>query len=467
MLEFEHALIMPQASGNAYNWSVDIHHSLNLCQVTYCLTVLPCDMLVVMNNVQQDDMPSEEERPFRLVFMLMYVGIIAAVIYFNLISQCGDRELFGRAGVLVIILLALLGIERYEHWHLEPHLSQPAAIVLLLTRVFLVEALVYLDCAHFAPLLYPAIPFSAYFSFRPYVSNGLSLIYFLVYIMRLWLRDPIWYSHQLTLTIFLVFMLLLVFMQMMARVIDQDERRRRHTEQLLADLETSHVQLQAYAAQVAELAAIEERNRLARDIHDSLGHYLTAVNVQLEKAQAFWERNPAESWQAIGEARQSAREALQDVRRSVAALRDADAHFSLRTTLQNLVRGVDNGRFHITLTINGDEAGCSRSVLMALYRAVQEGLTNIQKHAQATEVTLTLTFGEHEIMLCLQDNGQGFDAARLDELTASPHHSFGLQGIRERVELVRGQLAVTSTPQQGTALYVTVPKNPMQLGMSD
>ncbi len=406
----------------------------------------------------------DERRPFRLVFTVMYVGIISAVIYFNLISQCGDRFLLGNTWTLLIALLVLLAIERYEHRQLEPHVPRQTAVALLLARILLIEAVVAVDCSFFAPLLYPVVPFSAYFSFRPYVSNFLSVFYFVLHLGRLWGRHPDWYTNQLALTVFLVFILLLVFMQMMARVIDQDERRRHRTEQLLVDLEASHVKLQAFAAQVAELAAMEERNRLARDIHDSLGHYLTAVNIQLEKVQAFWQRDAAEAQQALNEARQSARAALQDVRRSVAALRDADYHFSLPAALAELVRGVENGRFCIDLQVQGEEAGYSRSVLMALYRAAQEGLTNVQKHAQASHVTLHVSFGPQIAELTLSDNGLGFDLETLDALSASPNHSFGLQGLRERVELVRGQMKITSAPGKGTELQIVVPKNPMAIG---
>ncbi len=417
-----------------------------------------------MDNLLSDAALPDEKRPFRLVFTVMYVGIISAVIYFNLVSQCGDRFLLGNTWTLIIALLLLLGIERYEHRQLEPHVPKQTAVVLLLARILLIEAVVTVDCSFFAPLLYPIVPFSAYFSFRPYVSNILSFFYFFVHLGRLWLRSPAWYTNQVAVTVFLVFVLLLVFMQMMARVIDQDERRRRHTERLLADLEASHEKLQAYAAQVADLAAMEERNRLARDIHDSLGHYLTAVNIQLEKAQAFWQRDADEAQQAINEARRSARAALQDVRRSVAALRDADYRFSLPEALAELVRGVGNGRFYVDFQVEGEETGYSRSVLMALYRAAQEGLTNVQKHAQASRVTLYLAFGPQAATLILHDDGYGFDPATLADLSASPDHSFGLQGIRERVELVRGQMSVASDPKNGTELRITVPKNPMEIG---
>lgn len=213
----------------------------------------------------------------------------------------------------------------------------------------------------------------------------------------------------------------------------------------------------------AELAATEERNRLARDIHDSLGRRLTIVNIQLEKALAYKERNPDEAEQALLDAKEAASGALRDVRRSVRSLRDAEDGFSLQAALEELVAGMGNGRFTIQYQFTGAEESYSRPVLMALYRSAQEGLTNIQKHAQATAVKLAVYLEEEEGKLILQDDGQGFDATILDELAIDQYHSFGLQGIQERLELVRGQMQVLSQPGQGTILQITVPKNPTVL----
>jgi signal transduction histidine kinase len=246
-------------------------------------------------------------------------------------------------------------------------------------------------------------------------------------------------------------------------VIDSDERNHQNLELLLADLEASNVKLQLYADQVAELAATEERNRLARDIHDSLGHRLTVVAIQLEKALAYKDRDPAEAEKAILAAKQAASAALREVRRSVRSLRDADEGFSLRISLAELVDEMENGRFSINYAFTGDETSYSRSVLMALYRSAQEGLTNIQKHAEATAVSLTASLEEAEGKLILQDNGRGFDATTLDDLAIDPYHSFGLQGIQERLELVRGQVQVISQPGKGTILQITVPRNPTVL----
>ncbi|MCP4423910.1 MAG: sensor histidine kinase [Chloroflexi bacterium] len=402
--------------------------------------------------------PDTPPRYFRLAFTLMYMGIITAVIYFNLISQCSNRFLFSNTTALVAILLFLLGIERFEHTHFDVRPSRRAALTLLFTRMALLEAVALLDCSGFSGFLYPVIPFTAYFSLGDKTSNLLGLLYTAVFVGKLWLLDSAWYANVDIMSNLLIFIVVMIFMQMMARVIFQDEANKREMERLLADFEATNRRLQAYAAQVAELATTEERNRLARDIHDSLGHYLTAVNIQLEKALAYRNRSPEEAEQAIRDAKQSASEALQDVRRSVGALRSEGERFSLRQSLQQLVKGMDDGRFTINLAIAGYETGYSRPALMALYRVAQEGLTNIHKHAQASQVAVEVQLGETEASLCLRDDGRGFDTAMIEDWIAAPHDTFGLQGIRERLELVRGEMKLTSNTEEGTRLFVTVPK---------
>jgi signal transduction histidine kinase len=264
------------------------------------------------------------------------------------------------------------------------------------------------------------------------------------------------YAREGDLVFHLVLLLGVVFIFYIAYLIRQERLNRRRAEQLVRDLEESHRQLQAYAAQVAELATTEERNRLARDIHDSLGHYLSVINVQLEKAIAFRERNPAEADQAVRDSKRLASEALQEVRQSVSALRRSPEPFSLAESLRQLVNNAQTGQFSIDLDISGDECGYSRQSLLTLYRAAQEGLTNVQKHAQASRVTIHLHLNGLEASLSIADNGQGFDPALTDG-------GYGLRGLQERLELIRGSLKLESTPGQGTRLLITVPKNPLVL----
>jgi signal transduction histidine kinase len=266
-----------------------------------------------------------------------------------------------------------------------------------------------------------------------------------------------------SLTIVVAFTVLLYSLHVIAGVIDRDQRSRQQMRQLLDQLETSHRQLQAYAGRVAELAAAAERNRLARDIHDSLGHYLTAISIQLEKAQAYRERNPEEADQAILDAKQTARAALQEVRQSVSALRDTEEKFSLRESLDDLVRRMDGGTLEIGCHVGGDEMDYASPVLTALYRAAQEGLTKVQKHAHARHVSLDVQLGEVEACLRLRDDGAGFDTDTLAGNAAALDRGYGLQGLQERLEPVGGQMRITSDAQKGTELTVTVPKHLGQL----
>jgi len=190
---------------------------------------------------------------------------------------------------------------------------------------------------------------------------------------------------------------------------------------------------------------------------------LTVINVQLEKALAFRERKPVDAEQAVKDAKRLAGEALQDIRRSVGTLRSAPESFSLVQNLRDLVNNVTSSQLQVDLTIAGDEDDFSRQALITLYRAAQEGLTNVQKHAAANHAMLQVVLGEQEGSLQLHDNGKGFDPAQLVNSHPGAEQGYGLQGVRERLELIGGALRVESAPSQGTTLWVAAPKQPLTL----
>ena len=114
----------------------------------------------------------------------------------------------------------------------------------------------------------------------------------------------------------------------------------------------------------------------------------------------------------------------------------------------------------VPLKVEGDEIGYSRSALMALYRVSKEGLTNVQRHAAADQTRITLRLGNETAALTVDDNGKGFDVT---ELVPSSQEHLGLHGMRERLELVGGQLTLESSSQAGTKLVAVVPKHPRTL----
>jgi signal transduction histidine kinase len=232
----------------------------------------------------------------------------------------------------------------------------------------------------------------------------------------------------------------------------QERRAREETQHLLRELAEANDQLTRYAAEVAQLATMRERNRIAREIHDSLGHYLTVIGVQLEKAIAFDAVNQEEARLAVKAAKRLTDEALTEVRSSVGALRETDESFTLQSALKALVQNMQQSGLSVNLRWCGDEYGFSEQQLLTLFRAAQEGLTNVQKHAGAQQVLIEVSLDAETAALRLTDDGIGFD------WKAIRSGGYGLQGLRERVELVRGEMTLGRSPAGGAQLVVVLPK---------
>jgi signal transduction histidine kinase len=242
----------------------------------------------------------------------------------------------------------------------------------------------------------------------------------------------------------------LVFVALFTRIV-LDERQANHEAQRLAvELRTANQKLREYASQVEELAAAKERNWLAREIHDSLGHYLTVINVQLEAARAVCQRDPEKAIQVLAKAQALTQEGLREVRSSVAALRQSPLEGRpLAQAIGLLLQGSHVSGLVVNFETVGKARPLSHQADLALYRAAQEGLTNVGKHARANQAKLTLDYSpDHVVRLVLQDNGVGAN---------NPQGGFGLLGLRERVQLLGGQLRTSSKPGIGFTLEVEIP----------
>jgi signal transduction histidine kinase len=403
-------------------------------------------------------------RPIDGLAAVFYAGIF--VVYSNLAFSGFYPEVNPWLGsaIILVAIITLVGIDRLEYRYFGERSTWATTLAFLVIRLVIIVAASSNDGLEFSyrSLFLLLIPFS--FFFVAGSSYGFSGMVWTIYLMGR-LRDSIgpFRGNGPPPVIFdLTFYLTLAFIASIAYLIRQERTSRLRAEQLLHELEVSHQQLQLYAEQVAELATMEERNRLAREIHDSLGHHMTVINVQLEKAIAFKERDSQIAEEALKNAKHLASQALKDIRQSVGTLRSRPEKFSLTQALAELVSHLESSQISVELEIEGDEADFSRQSLLTLYRAAQEGLTNIQKHAQASHVTVHIKLEDQQARLAIVDNGQGFDPARLAGDAKQETH-YGLQGIRERLELVRGSFELESAPDHGTSLLVTVPKNPLAL----
>jgi len=394
-------------------------------------------------------------KPFDLVSSSLYIGVLFSDLYFS----CDCNFTWTHVMLIACTILILLSIDRVEYWFYGEDTPAASAAALLLARVILIEYVAQLDNFDLSPFLYLIPPFLAAQYFGNRAGYLLAALAWMTYLVKLWLRAPDWYIDGRIDNNFIIFTLGLIFAITMARTVIKEKESRVRAEQLLTELEASHQQLKTYSEQVAELATTRERNRLARDIHDTLGHYLTVINVQLEKALAFRKRDPHEADLAVSDAKHLASEALQDVRSSVGALRATDEKFSFSSAIESLVDRVRGDTLAVEVDIAGKEAGFSKQALITLYRAAQEGLTNVQKHAKASSVCVDIHFMESEANLSLSDNGCGFDLSLLHSRQPGQDGQYGLQGVQERLETVGGHLQVVSHPGKGTQLFVTVPKD--------
>jgi signal transduction histidine kinase len=222
-----------------------------------------------------------------------------------------------------------------------------------------------------------------------------------------------------------------VFVIVMTKVVESARQARERAETLAGELEQANAQLRAAAAQAAELAAATERNRIARDIHDGLGHYLTVVAVQLQAARALLPASPERAGEALAKAEELARGALTDVRRSVGALREPDVRPLLRSALEGLTR--ESG-LPAVFEVEGQPRPLPDPVEQALFRTVQEALTNVRKHAGPAQVRVRLDYRDgRKVGVEVTDSGCGCPA---DAATGG----FGLAGLRERLAAVGGLL---------------------------
>jgi signal transduction histidine kinase len=208
-------------------------------------------------------------------------------------------------------------------------------------------------------------------------------------------------------------------------------------------------EVRRYAAQVQELAATGERNRIAREIHDSVGHYLTVVNVQIEAARAIVSRDPAAADECLGRAQDLARDGLSELRRSVSMLRAGPlAQRPFGVALAGLVDACKRAGLDASLAIEGAARPLTPAVEFTLYRAAQEALTNIERHAHATRARAVLRYDPGQVHLRIEDDGVG---------ATSTDGGFGLVGLRERAALVGGAVDVRTAPGGGFTIDVRVP----------
>jgi signal transduction histidine kinase len=201
-------------------------------------------------------------------------------------------------------------------------------------------------------------------------------------------------------------------------------------------------------ARVRELTVAEERARMARDMHDSIGHYLTVIKMGLENAERFRERRPDAAWDEVRQSKQLTVQALAETRRWIRALRPLDLDDTIGSVaLDRLTRSFDGSGMAIDFAVEGAESPLDADTELTLYRVLQEGLTNVLRHSQATRVRVQLTFDDACVTLTIRDDGHG----------ANSDPGFGLISLVERAQALGGRLHARNADGGGFELRAELP----------
>ncbi|NEO83861.1 MAG: sensor histidine kinase [Spirulina sp. SIO3F2] len=251
-----------------------------------------------------------------------------------------------------------------------------------------------------------------------------------------------WGIFLITSTLLLA--LVVVFLQLLVDAVLTE----RHSREQLA---IANRQLRDYAMRAEEMATLQERNRIAREIHDSLGHSLTVFNLHLEAALRLLDVDPPEAKALLQEAKDQGKQALREVRASVRTLRVHPLEGqTLEGAIATLLEDVQRSTGIMPQTQIQLPNALPEPVKTAIYRILQEGLTNICKYAQASQIQLSVQKNHRSIRLMLQDDGQGFN-------TGQNRTGFGLQGMQERARSLGGNCQIESQLGQGCRIVAQLP----------
>jgi signal transduction histidine kinase len=242
-----------------------------------------------------------------------------------------------------------------------------------------------------------------------------------------------------------------IFIVFFTQMAVNEARSRGEVERLVTELADANEHLRNYALKVEELAVTQERNRLAREIHDGLGHYLTSIHIQLQAAEAVLKSHSDLQTALAGiiKAQNLAKNALADVRQSVSTLRSPlIGHMPLSQMIRDHLDQTPTGAIEVEFELFGEEIELPTNISWTVFRTTQEAVNNSVKYAQCSKITVHLLYGKNQVNLLVEDNGRG---------SADPSGGFGLLGLRERIHLLNGEFRITTAENQGFRVEIKVP----------
>jgi len=391
-------------------------------------------------------------RIFR-IFLLIQFGLIALFAFIHM--HLGELKgcpycILGVAAVGITLLLLYLATRRLQGSRFFLPLGLIFSIFIsLLIQNELIQS--FIDPAKYSSdenawltflfLFFPLVLVAWQYNFQAVVS--FCLLSAGLEVLMLHFGNYAWFhqlSYQRSLTIrTIVFLAAGLVISLIMK------RQREQRQELLA----ANQQLRHYAATLEQLAVTQERNRMARELHDTLAHTLSGLAVQLEAVRSLWQSEPEKSHAMLEDSLLTTRNGLTESRHAIQALRASPLEdLGLILALRNLAESAASrtgAALNLELPANLEKL--SPDIEQSLFRVAQEALENVVRHAEAKSINVRLTQEAHRLTLSIRDDGQGFDPEKVDN-----QKHLGLMGLWERVELFGGNLQIKSKPGQGTLI---------------
>jgi signal transduction histidine kinase len=381
--------------------------------------------------------------PSRFVSLTTYLTLFSAAIGGILsIQRILDR--WEVAGLLVIF-----GVLYNRYPHRDPYRDQkPAYLILFIQTILITILMQYSDASLLFAILFFITSVIAGLNF----PLRISLLWILGFAIIVAASLARFYGWNFAIQFTMPYTGGYLFFGLVANTLQRLQIAQQVNEKLLGDLQAKNKQLEEYSDQVESLTIIEERNRIAREMHDTIGHRLTVAAVQLEGAQRLILNNPEKTSKIILTVREQVREALNELRRTVGRLHEpVELEFSFPQSIRRLTVSFQEAtQLKINLNLSEHILDMNHDLHLVLYRMVQEALTNVHRHANATEVWIHMKNESNHLILSIKDNGIGFLPENLSE-------GFGLKGMRDRAAKIGGSLHIKSSPGHGTEIILSAP----------
>jgi signal transduction histidine kinase len=413
------------------------------------------------------------QRLLPVTTVVPYVVLAILVAFTVLLKRSAGRSLLIDVGLCALLAAWILWMfTLHPAWRVRP---RPMAV--FFTGLIVIMAVLVLRDTWFGFLAIPGYVFAFAVLRWPWRLAGVAAVAVLAGTAQAYGVDK---ATLLGVTIYLAVLAANVFaMSGFAWVDWRSDQQADQRNQALAELSEANRRLEATLAenaglheqlltQAREAGVLDERQRMAREIHDTLAQGLTGIVTQLQAAEQAGQ-DPAGWRRHLAAATRLARESLSEARRSVDALRPEPLETTAR--LGDALADVA-GRWSslhgiaTQVTTTGSVRPLPPEAEATLLRAAQEALANVARHARATRVGLTLSYMEHEVVLDVRDDGQGFDPAQAGASGISAANGqarpggFGLVAMRQRIEGLSGTLQIESEPGAGTAISACVPAAP-------